>query len=152
MLASSPSTIVIFAVATAVSADSNTDLITTLYFSAVGLFGDALFLWLWRELPSALCFARYVQLRSRLSQAALMATVTIFTWLVYAIVLIFASQAVLDGWRSQSCHWLLLLGGQRGLWSVHGAVSLPAPSSFGEADVILGICRSVCSGSMQHWR
>ena len=96
VLASSPSTIVIFAVATAVSADSKTDLITTLYFSAVGLFGDALFLWLWRELPSASCFARYVLLRGRVCQAALMATVTILIWMVYAIVLIFASQAVLD--------------------------------------------------------
>ena len=96
VLASSPSTIVIFAVATAVSADSETDLITTLYFSAVGLFGDALFLWLWRELPSVSYYARYVHLRSRLCQAALMAAVTIFIWMVYAIVLIFVSQAVLN--------------------------------------------------------
>lgn len=96
VLASSPSTIVIFAVATAVSADSETDLITTLYFSAVGLFGDAVFLWLWRELPAASWFARHVHARSRLSQAMLMATVTISFWMMYAVVLIFASQSLLD--------------------------------------------------------
>ena len=96
VLASSPSTIVIFAVATAVSADSQTDLITTLYFSAVGLFGDAVFLWLWRVLPAVPWFARHVHDRSRLNQAVVMTMVTIGFWMVYAIVLIFSSQALLN--------------------------------------------------------
>lgn len=96
VLASSPSTIVIFAIATAVSADTETDLITTLYFSAVGLFGDAVFLWLWRELPSTSWFGRHVHSLTRLNQAALMAAVTIAMWMMYAVALIFASQALLD--------------------------------------------------------
>lgn len=95
VLASSPSTIVIFAIATAITADSEYDLITILYFSAVGLLGDALFLWLWRELPLDRLDAS-THLRTRWRQAIAMTTITIAFSMVYAISLIFACQTLLD--------------------------------------------------------
>lgn len=96
VLASSPSTIVIFAVATAITVDTDYDLITTLYFSAVGLFGDAVFLWLWRELPARTGLLQHARFQSRLRQAVVLTLITIGFWMVYAIGLIFACQALLN--------------------------------------------------------
>ena len=94
VIASSPSTIVIFGVATAVTADTSYDLVTTLYMSAVGLFGDAIFLWLWRELPST----RYMRRvgTNKYTQAAVLTLLTIGFWTAYAVAMIFVIQPLLS--------------------------------------------------------
>lgn len=92
VIASSPSTIVVFGVATAVTSTSQVDLVTTLYMSAVGLFGDALFLWLWRTLPPTQ-FIRVVG--GKFAQAALMTVISLGFWMAFAIAMIFAIEPLL---------------------------------------------------------
>jgi hypothetical protein len=89
VIASSPSTIIIFSVATAVTQDiGSSDFTTTLYMSAVGLFGDAIFLWLWRELPKSRLLIRYSG--NKYLEAVLLTSLTIGFWMSYAIALIYA--------------------------------------------------------------
>ena len=92
VIASSPSTIVVFGVATAVTSTSQVDLATTLYMSAVGLFGDALFLWLWRTLPPTqfICVVG-----GKFAQAALMTATSLGFWMAFAIATIFAIEPLL---------------------------------------------------------
>lgn len=92
VIASSPSTIVVFGVATAVTSASHVDIVTTLYMSAVGLLGDALFLWLWRILPPTQ-FIRVVG--GRFVQAALMTAISLGFWMAFAIAMIFAIEPLL---------------------------------------------------------
>ena len=92
VIASSPSTIVIFGVGTAVTFANQVDIVTILYMSAVGLFGDALFLWLWRILPPT-PFVRGVG--GRVAQAALMTAITLGFWIAFAVAMIFAIQPLL---------------------------------------------------------
>lgn len=93
VIASSPSTIVIFGIATAVTAATSDNLVTILYMSPVGLFGDALFLWLWRVLPPTQFIRR---VGGKYAQAALMTAVSLGFWMAFAIAMIYAIEPLLD--------------------------------------------------------
>ena len=92
VIASSPSTIVIFGIAAAVTTATLGDFVTVLYMSAVGLFGDALFLWLWRLLPPTQ-FVRGVG--GKYAQAALMTAISLGFWMAFAIAMIYAIEPLL---------------------------------------------------------